>query len=455
MATSPLFGWEEPDDTDLVKDGAAAIRTLGNAIDTSMGDLLGGSTGQVLSKASNANMDFTWVTSDDANAIQNSLVDAKGDLIAASANDTPARLAVGANGETLVADSSASTGLRYQGNFAAGKNAIINGAFNVNQRNFTSNTSSGSYNFDRFLQQNGGASGTLTITPQTFTAGTAPVAGYEARNFVQCVTAAGAATDTFAVFTQKIEDVRTFAGQTVTISFWAKANSGTPKISIELEQYFGTGGSPSATVDNYAGQVTLSTSWTRQSVTFAVPSLSGKTVGTDANSSSINLNLWLSGGSTFNSRTGSIGLQNNTFQIWGVQIEAGSVATAFQTATGTIQGELAACQRYYVRFNASTSGAYAIFAPSGITESNTNAVCYTPLPVELRTYPSAVEYGGSLTLNSTGTAQTVTAVGLQDRTNTKILSVTYTVASGLTAGQYAFVRANNSSTAYLGVSAEV
>lgn len=60
MATSPLFGWEEPDDTDLVKDGAAAIRTLGDAIDTSMGDLLGGSTGQVLAKASGTNMDFAW-----------------------------------------------------------------------------------------------------------------------------------------------------------------------------------------------------------------------------------------------------------------------------------------------------------------------------------------------------------------------------------------------------------
>ncbi len=64
MATSPLFGWEEPDDTDLVKDGAAAMRTLGNAIDTSMGDLLGGTTGQILSKASNTNMDFTWITND-------------------------------------------------------------------------------------------------------------------------------------------------------------------------------------------------------------------------------------------------------------------------------------------------------------------------------------------------------------------------------------------------------
>ena len=119
MATSPLFGWEEPDDTDLVKDGAAAIRTLGNAIDTSMGDLLGGTTGQVLSKASNANMDFTWVTSDDANAIQNAIVDAKGDLIAATAADTPARLAVGANNTVLVADSAEATGMRWGGGWAA------------------------------------------------------------------------------------------------------------------------------------------------------------------------------------------------------------------------------------------------------------------------------------------------------------------------------------------------
>jgi hypothetical protein len=119
MATSPLFGWEEPDDVDLVKDGAAAIRTLGNAIDTSMGDLLGGTTGQVLSKNSNTNMDFTWVTSDDANAIQNAIVDAKGDLITATAADTPARLAVGANNLFLQAASGESTGLKWGGTWAA------------------------------------------------------------------------------------------------------------------------------------------------------------------------------------------------------------------------------------------------------------------------------------------------------------------------------------------------
>ena len=113
MATSPLYNWPEPDNTDLVKNGALAIRTAVNAIDTSMGDLLGGTTGQVLSKASNTNMDFTWVAQDDSNAIQNAIVDAKGDLIAASAADTPARLAVGTNGQTLIAASGEATGLKW------------------------------------------------------------------------------------------------------------------------------------------------------------------------------------------------------------------------------------------------------------------------------------------------------------------------------------------------------
>jgi hypothetical protein len=82
MATSPIYGWAEPDDTSLVKNGALAMRTLGNAIDTTM-----------------------------ATMVPKSIVDAKGDLIAATANDTPARLAVGTNGQVLTADSTAATGL--------------------------------------------------------------------------------------------------------------------------------------------------------------------------------------------------------------------------------------------------------------------------------------------------------------------------------------------------------
>jgi hypothetical protein len=111
--TTPNFGWPVPTSTDLVKDGATAIEALGDSIDASLLDLKGGTTGQVLSKTTNTDMDFTWVTSDDANAIQNTIVDAKGDLIGATAADTPARLAVGTNGQVLTADSTAATGLKW------------------------------------------------------------------------------------------------------------------------------------------------------------------------------------------------------------------------------------------------------------------------------------------------------------------------------------------------------
>jgi hypothetical protein len=102
-----------PTSTDLVTDLPADFEVFGQAVDTALVDLKGGTTGQVLSKASNTNMDFTWVTTDDANAIQNSIVDAKGDIVAASAADTPARLGVGTNGKVLTAVSGETTGLKW------------------------------------------------------------------------------------------------------------------------------------------------------------------------------------------------------------------------------------------------------------------------------------------------------------------------------------------------------
>lgn len=111
MATTPNFGWSTPDNTGLVKNGALDIRTLGNSIDASMADLKGGTTGQVLAKATNTDMDFTWVT--DATGIPATIFDAKGDIIAATAADTASRLAVGANNTVLTADSSTATGLKW------------------------------------------------------------------------------------------------------------------------------------------------------------------------------------------------------------------------------------------------------------------------------------------------------------------------------------------------------
>ena len=118
MPTTTNFGWTTPADTDLVKDGAAAIRTLAGNIDTSLVDLKGGTTGQVLAKASNTDLDFTW--SADA-GIPATIVDAKGDIIAATAADTVSRLAVGSNNQVLTADSSTATGLKWATPASGGK----------------------------------------------------------------------------------------------------------------------------------------------------------------------------------------------------------------------------------------------------------------------------------------------------------------------------------------------
>ena len=99
MPTTTNFGWTTPADTDLVKDGALAIRTLGNGIDTSLLDLKGGTTGQNLRKATNTDLDFTW-----AGDATNTVVDAEGDLLVGDSADTLQRLAIGTTGQVLTAD---------------------------------------------------------------------------------------------------------------------------------------------------------------------------------------------------------------------------------------------------------------------------------------------------------------------------------------------------------------
>lgn len=311
---------------------------------------------------------------------------AKGDLYTYST--VPARLAVGSNGDTLVADSSATTGLRWQADWNTGKNKIINGDFRINQRGFTSNTTSGAFNFDRWFQ--GNSLGTFTVTPQTFTLGAAPVAGYEGTTFLRGVVASHSTANDTAYYNQKIESVRTLAGQTVTVSFWAKAGSGTPKIGTTFVQLFGSGGSPSSAVVMDGQSATISTSWARYSFVFNIPSISGKTLGT-ANDDSLQFEIWCSAGSNFNSRSGSVGLQNNTFDIWGVQVEAGSVATPFTTATGTLAGELAACQRYYYLHASGDSRSIGV----GASGDSTNLYTAIQFPTTMRTAPTLTAASGT------------------------------------------------------------
>lgn len=143
--TTTNFGWTVPSDTDLVKDGAAAIRTALGGVDTSFVDLKGGTTGQVLAKASGTDLDFSWVAQDDSNAIQNAIVDAKGDLIAATAADTPARLAVGSDGQILTADSTAATGIKWAAPAAGGGITLITSTNMAGAASFTFSSIVGTY----------------------------------------------------------------------------------------------------------------------------------------------------------------------------------------------------------------------------------------------------------------------------------------------------------------------
>jgi hypothetical protein len=133
--TTPNFGWSVPTSTDLVKDGATAIETLGDSIDASLVDLKGGTTGQVLAKNSNTDMDFTWAAVDPL-----IILDAKGDLITATAADTPARLAVGTNGQVLTADSTAATGLKWATAGGGGKVLQVVSAVTTTQTSIATTT---------------------------------------------------------------------------------------------------------------------------------------------------------------------------------------------------------------------------------------------------------------------------------------------------------------------------
>jgi hypothetical protein len=334
--------------------------------------------------------------------------------------------------------------------YAAGKNKLINGDFGINQRAFTSTTATSIFAFDRWRTTIVG-DGTATFTTQTFTPGTAPVSGYEGKNYLRIVTTGQTAAGTFTDIRQKIESVRTLAGQTATVSFWAKANTGTPKVAVEFQQSFGFGGSPSTAVTTYAGQATLSTSWARYSLTVAVPSISGKTLGTTEDGD-LGIELIVSAGSDFNARTGSLGIQSNTFEFWGVQVEEADTASPFQTASATKQGELALCQRYYFRTTAS-AGSQTATGIMGITNSTTNLVGVVRPPVTMRAIPSSVEFS-AVGVQTTGSALTaISAITISaDTTNdTSQLNCT---SSGFTANLYGLVR-GTTGAGYVGLSAEL
>lgn len=355
MATSPNYGWSEPDNTSLVKNGAQAMRTLGDAIDTSVWNV---------------------------------------------------------------------------GYGQAGKNKIINANFGIWQRGTSFNPAGVGFFFfaDRWRSYTYAASAT-TATQQAFTAGTAPVAGYEGTFFGRVVS-----TNTFAYFSYNgIENVRTFAGQTVTLSYWAKSASAQTLNEVQVSQYFGSTGSTAVATTLTPPSIT--TSWVRYTHTFAMPSVSGKTISGGNDGIFINIK----------------GAINNALDMWGFQLEVGSTATPFQTASGSIQGELAMCQRYYQR--RTSTNAFAIVATSYVT-TTTNAIGYAQLPVTMRVVPTSVDFSTLAQESPSLFLGAITAVTVSDKASPTVFAGNFT-SSGMVAGQTGWIAFNNSTSAYLGFSAEL
>jgi hypothetical protein len=309
---------------------------------------------------------------------------------------------------------------------SAGKNAIINGDFGIWQRG--TSFSAGAYNADRWYTA---SDATVTTSQQTFTAGTAPVAGYESQYFLRQAKSAGG---TYSQLQYRAEDVRIFANQVTTLSFWAKADSNVT-LAPYCTQNFGSGGSTQ--VDTALSTVAITTSWVRYSITFTPPSVSGKTIGT---SSYVQLTP------TRISTASAV-----TIDIWGVQWEAANTASPFQTATGTKQGELAACQRYYYRQTANNN-AYQNFGFGMVTNSTTSARIQISNPVTMRSVPTSIDFA-TLRTTDYGSGYAVSAVTFGE-TSFYTTWLTITMAAG-TAYRPVALGADNSTSGYIGISAEL
>lgn len=260
------------------------------------------------------------------------------------------------------------------------RNRLINGNFDFWQRG-TSQTVVGYGSADRFYLGFGGSS--CTMSQQVFTLGQTDVPGepkYYARFVVSSVAGAG----NFVQLVHRIEGVRVLAGQTATLSFYAKADA-SKNICTEFMQSFGTGGSPSGAVLGIApNTISLTTAWKRYSISVSIPSISGKTFGTSGDDM-LALNIWFDAGTNYSSRTNSLGQQSGTFDIAQVQLEPGTVATPFEFRPyGT---ELALCQRYYWK-----SSGYVYLTACGTTNSLYGML---PVKVPMRAAP-AVTYGWTI-----------------------------------------------------------
>jgi hypothetical protein len=315
--------------------------------------------------------------------------------------------------------------------YSAGKNKIINGKFDIWQRGTGTFSTDSAYTADRWQLKLSGA--TAGVTRQTFTVGQTDVPN-SPDYFLRLAVTTG---DNGCRIQQPIENVSTFATQTVTVSFYAKGtNPAGGSLDVFLSQDFGSGGSTA--VATLAGSIVLTSSWQRFTQTVTVPSISGKTVGT---SSYFSVQI--------QQPTTDTGIAAWTLDLSSVQVEAASTASPFQTASGSIGGELALCQRYYSRFGGDT--AYQSFG-MGYASALGAVSIFVQFPVPMRVAPTSLD-SSTLAVFDGQTVISATSPNLNGAgKNGTTVDVTATAAV-----QYRPYKlfTNNSTSGYLGFSAEL
>ena len=372
----------------------------------------------------------------DATFIPDAIVDAKGDLIVASAADTVARLAAGSNGETLVADSSTSTGLRWQGDYAAGKNKILNSNCSIWQRGTSISVGAASYTYtaDRFKVYSANTSTTVsrdTSAPTGF-------------NYSLKLQRPNGNTGTNSLgVNQIIESINTtdLKGQYVTFSFWIKKGANYSGGNITATILTGTGTDQGGDPYSWTGLGTVVNDASYSPTTSFVRVNYSGTVPTTVNEIAISISY---------TPTGTAGADDALY-VTGIQLEAGAM-TAFQTATGTIQGELAACQRYYYRQGGvSTEQILA----SGFGYNSTTSYYFLAPPVTMRKEPSVVDFASLANWDGVTTG-VLTNISIDSAlTSTSYIFLAGTFPSGGTQYRPQALFTNSTLNGYLGISAEL
>jgi len=320
--------------------------------------------------------------------------------------------------------------------FVAGKNACINGGFDIWQRGTSFSYSSGNtttYTADRWQTYSNTVATSITRQSSGLT-------GFRYNARIQRPASSTATSGIY--FSQSIEtaDSLRFAGQVVTLSFYARAGANFSATSNLLNVYLlqGTGTDENALIAGFTGQTniltssaSLTTSWQRFTFTGTVASTTTE------------ISPYL-----FYTPTGTAGAADY-FDITGIQLEIGSVATPFSRAGGTLQGELALCQRYFYRFTGSNSSDYYA---SAFCDTSSSVFGVMRLPVTMRTAPSGTTSAASnFGIYGAGISTTLSTITLSNFNKDSV--VVGGTASGLTQGRGLMMYANLPGT--IDISAEL